>query len=167
MLWLQRLVLRIRSLLLRGRTVREIDDELGFHIEREIAEKVAQGMNEDEARTTALRAFGGVQRFKEEVRDEHGFRLLDQLRQDLSFTARAARRTPGFTAVVIITLALGVGATTAIFSVVRGVLLRELPFATPDRLVRLWVANPTRNEMRGPVSIPDLDDWRRLNSMNG
>jgi len=164
MLWLQRLVLRIRSLLLRGRTVREIDDELRFHIEREIAEKVAQGMNEDEARTTALRAFGGVQRFKEEVRDEHGFRLLDQLRQDLSFTARAARRTPGFTAVVIITLALGVGATTAIFSVVRGVLLRELPFATPDRLVRLWVANPTRNEMRGPVSIPDLDDWRRLNS---
>jgi predicted permease len=88
--------------------------------------------------------------------------MLDQLKQDLAYTARAARRNVGFTSVVVLTLALGVGATTAIFSVVRGVLLRELPFGTPDRLVRLWLANPARNETRSPISIPDLEDWRRL-----
>ena len=90
------------------------------------------------------------------------FQLLDQLRQDLSYTARAARRNPAFTATVVVTLALGVGATTAIFSVVRGVLLRELPFGSPERLVRLWLANPARNEQRSHVSLPDLEEWRRL-----
>jgi predicted permease len=119
-------------------------------------------MSPDAARTAALRMFGGMQRYKEEVRDEHGFVALDQLRQDLTYTVRTALRSPGFTAVVILTLALGVGATTAIFSVVRGVLLRELPFGSPERLVRVWAANPTRNELRGPLSVPDFDDWRRL-----
>ena len=162
MLWLQRLATRARTLVLRGRTIREVDDELRFHVDREISENIARGMTPDAARTAALRAFGGVQRYKEEVRDEHGLVLLDQLRQDLAYTARAALRGPGFTAVVILTLALGVGATTAIFSVVRGVLLRELPFGTPDRLVRLWAANPTDNTLRGALSSPDLDDWRLL-----
>jgi predicted permease len=162
MLWLQRLTLRLRTLVFRARTTREIDDELRFHIDREIAENVARGMSEDAARTNGLRVFGGMQRFKEEVREQHGFRLFDQLRQDLAFTTRAAVRSPSFTAVVVVTLALGVGATTAIFSVVRGVLLRELPFASPDRLVRLWVGNPTRGETRSALSIPDFEDWRRL-----
>jgi predicted permease len=162
MLWLQRLTTRTRTLVLRGRTTREVDDELRFHIDREIAENIKRGMSPDAARTAALRAFGGVQRFKEEVRDEHGFALLDQLRQDLAYTARAALRSPGFTAIVVLTLALGVGATTAIFSVVRGVLLRELPFGAPDRLVRLWAANPTGNALRAALSAPDFDDWRRL-----
>lgn len=89
-------------------------------------------------------------------------RSLGELRQDLAYALRAALKTPGFTAVVIVTLALGVGATTAIFSVVRGVLLRELPFAAPDRLVRVWMANPARNEMRGALSVPDFEDWQRL-----
>ena len=90
--------------------------------------------------------------------------LLDQLRQDLAYTMRAARRSPGFTAVVVLTLAVGVGATTAIFSVVRGVLLRQLPFGSPDRLVRLWLVNPTRGDQRKPISVPDFEDWRRLGS---
>jgi predicted permease len=90
--------------------------------------------------------------------------LLDQLRQDLAYTMRAARRSPGFTAVVVLTLGVGVGATTAIFSVVRGVLLRELPFGSPDRLVRLWLVNPTRGDQRKPISVPDFEDWRRLGS---
>jgi predicted permease len=162
MLWLQRLALRMRRLGFGGRAAREVDDELHFHIEREIAENITRGMSPDAARTAALRMFGGVQRFKEEVRDEHTFLVLDQLRQDLAYTARAALRSPGFTTVVILTLALGVGATTAIFSVVRGVLLRELPFGTPDRLVRMWAANPTRNALRASLSIPNFDDWRRL-----
>jgi predicted permease len=162
MLWLRRFAHRARALLLPGRVASEVDDELRFHIERQVAEYVAKGMSPEAARTEALRVFGGVQRYREEVGDAHGYVLLDQLRQDLSYTVRGARRSPGFTAIVVLTLALGVGATTAIFSVVRGVLLRELPFGEPDRLVRMWIANPTQNAMRNAVSIPDLDDWRRL-----
>src|SRR4026209_1310471 len=113
MLWLQRLAPRARTLVLRGRTIREVDDELRFHVDREISENIARGMTPDAARTAALRAFGGVQRYKEGGRDEHGLVLLHQLRQDLAYTARAALRGPGFTAVVMLTLALGVGATTA------------------------------------------------------
>ena len=162
MLWIQRLALRLRALAFRSRMARDFDDELRFHVERQTAENVARGMSHESARKAALQTFGGVQRYKEEIGDAHGFQLLDQVRQDLSYTARAALRSPGFTAIVVLTLALGVGATTAIFSVVRGVLLRELPFGSPDRLVRLWLANPTRNETKGPISVPDLDDWRRL-----
>ena len=162
MIWLQRMMVRLRALVFRRRMTREFDDELQFHVERQTAENVRRGMSAGDARTAALRAFGGVQRYKEEIGEAHGLYLVDQLRQDLAYAARAARRSPGFTAVVVLTLALGVGATTAIFSVVRGVLLRELPFGSPDRLVRLWLANPARNEARSPISIPDLEDWRRL-----
>ena len=162
MFWVQRIVLRLRALVFRSHMARDFDDELRFHVERQTAENIARGMSEESARTAALRAFGGVQRYKEEIGDAHGFHLFDQLRQDLSYAARAARRAPGFTVIVVLTLALGVGATTAIFSVVRGVLLRELPFGSPERLVRLWLANPARNEARSPISIPDLEDWRRL-----
>src|SRR5689334_80538 len=161
---LRQLVRRVRALVSPARTTREINDELDYHLERQVAENVARGMSPDAARTAALRTFGGVRRYAEEVREEHGFALFDQLRQDLGYAVRAAIRTPGFTATVVLTLAIGIGATTAIFSVVRGVLLKELPFGSPDRLVRLWTANPARNEPRGPVSIPDFEDWRRLGS---
>lgn len=165
MFWLQRLTLRLRSLVLRDRTARDVDDELQFHIDREIAERVKRGMTPAMARTEALRVFGGLQRYKEEVREAHGFALWDQLRQDLAYAARAALRNPAFTATVVLTLGLGVGATTAIFSVVRGVLLRELPFGEPDRLVRLWISNPSRGGERNSLSVPDFDDWKRLGTM--
>ena len=178
MLWLQRLTLRLRSLLLRQQTVRDVDDELQFHIDREVAERVKRGMSSDDARTEALRVFGGVQRYKEEVREAHGFAMWDQLRQDLAYAARAALRNPAFTAIVVLTLGLGVGATTAIFSVVRGVLLRDLPFGEPDRLVRLWIVNPARagapvqsvsgspnTNGRNSLSIPDFEEWKRLGTM--
>jgi len=161
MFLVQRLVVRLRALLFPRQLARDVDDELRFHVDRQVAELVAHGMSGEEARTTALRTFGGVQRYKEEVGEEHAFQLLDQLRQDLSYTARAARRNLGFTTIVVLTLALGIGATTAIFSVVRGVLLRELPFAAPDRLVRLWLSNPTRNDPRSQISVPDLQEWQR------
>src|SRR6476620_12021903 len=132
MLWIQRLVLRLRALVFRNRMSRDFADELRFHVERQTAENVARGMSDETARTAALQALGGVQRYKEEIGDAHGFHLFEQLRQDLTYASRAERRSPGFPAVVVLTLALGVGATTAIFSVVRGVLLRALPFGSPE-----------------------------------
>ena len=162
MLRLTRLAAQARALVSRRHSSRDLDDELRFHIERQTDENVRLGMSPDVARREALRLFGGVQRYKEELRDEHRSAFVEQLRQDLAYALRAALRNPGFTVVVVLTLGLGVGATTAIFSVVRGVLMRELPFGTPDRLVRLWLANPTRDETRSAVSIPDFDDWHRL-----
>ena len=157
------------SRLLRRRAAfeRTMDDEMRFHLEMEARELERQGMSPEEARRAARVAFGGVERFKEDGRDARGGRVLDELRRDAVYAVRAARRAPVFTLVAVLTLALGIGATTAIFSVVRGVLLRELPFAEPERLVRVWSAAPTRNETRSPLSIPDFEDWRRQGTAPG
>src|ERR671924_2248206 len=143
---IRRLTARLREIFIRSRLEREFDHELRFHLDMETELNVRRGMSPAEARTAALRAFGGVERVKEDYRDARGLRLLEELRRDVTYAARTARSTPGFTAVVVVTLALGIGATTAIFSVVRDVLLRELPFAEPVRLVRVWSAKPSRNE---------------------
>ena len=87
--------------------------------------------------------------------------MFDQLRQDLRYGLRALRNSPSFTAVALLTLAIGIGANTAIFSVVRAVLLEPLPFADPDRIFRLYHANPSNSIVRGTVSEPDFLDWKR------
>jgi predicted permease len=152
---------RLREVFVQSRLERELDEELRFHLDLETELNVRRGMSPRAARTAALRAFGGVERVKEDYRDARGVRLIEELRRDVSYASRAARRSPGFTAVVVLTLTLGIGATTAIFTVVRGVLLRELPFAEPARLVRVWAANPSRDETRGMLALPDFEDWRR------
>jgi predicted permease len=152
---------RLREIFVRPRLEREFDEEVRFHIDMETELNVRRGMSGDAARTAALRAFGGVERAREDYRDARGVRLLEELRRDVGYALRAAVRAPGFTAVVVLTLTLGIGATTAIFTVVRAVLLRDLPFAEPERLVRVWPANPARGETRGLLSIPNFDDWRR------
>jgi predicted permease len=152
---------RLRELFVRSRIEREFDDELSFHIDMETELNMRRGMPREAARTAALRAFGGIERTREDYRDARGVRWLEELRRDVGYALRAARRAPGFTAVVVLTLTLGIGATTAIFTVVRAVLLRDLPFTEPERLVRVWPANPSRGETRGMLSIPNFDDWRR------
>ncbi|HKG90336.1 MAG TPA: ABC transporter permease [Gemmatimonadaceae bacterium] len=160
MRWLSRLL---------GRSAfeRSMDDEMRYHVDMEARELERGGMSPAGARRAALVAFGGVERFKEEGRDARGVTMLDELRQDAAYAVRAARRAPGFTTVAVLTLALGIGATTAIFSVVRGVLLRDLPFADPGRLVRVWATNPSRSETRSALSLPDLEDWRREGTVPG
>ena len=131
----------LRRLGAPGAAERELDEEFRFHVEMQARKNERLGLAPDEARRRALVAFGGRERFKEEVRDARGGRWLDDLGRDLRFAARALRRAPGFTLAAVLSLALGVGANTAAFSVVRAVLLRPLPFPAAERLVQVAVAD--------------------------
>lgn len=133
----QELWRRVRSLRRRGELERGLDEEIRFHIERQTEKNLRAGMAPDEARRQALIRFGGVERARESARDEFRLGSVEDFLRDLRHGARSLRRAPGFTAVATVTLALGVGATTAMFSIVNGILLRPLPYPAQDRLVEL------------------------------
>jgi len=127
----------LRSLFRARRADRELDAELRFHIEKQIELSRAAGMTEREAREAALREFGGVTQIREAARDQRGLNLLYDLGRDVRLALRQLRRSPGFAAVVILSLALGIGANTAIFTLVHAILLESLPVAHPEQLYRL------------------------------
>ncbi len=149
---------RVRALLARRPADSELDEELRFHLDQQIALFVRQGMDPAAARTEALRLFGGVQKIKEECRDERRVPWLDNLVQDLRFAARTLAHTKGFAALTILTLALGIGANTAIFSVVNGVLLAPLPYVDGDDLVVLDGGPGVDGTRR--FTIPEFFDLR-------
>ena len=133
---------RLRSLFYRERVEEELDDELRFHYEQAVAKGLRQGLTRDEAARRARMLIGGVDQVKEECRDARGVRPLENLMQDLRYAVRMLCKKPAFTALAILTVALGIGANSAIFSIVNSVLLRALPFPESDRLVRIHFSNP-------------------------
>ena len=134
--------LRLRALFRRDRVAQELDDEIKFHLEQQIAENVASGMNPQEARHAALRAFGNPTVLKEQTQDTWGWMWLENFLQDLRFGLRMLRKNPAFTFVAVLTLALGIGANTAVFTVVNSVLLRPLHYPNAGELVALHQVAP-------------------------
>lgn len=149
---------RIANLFHRSRLDREIEAELRSHIEMRAADNVAAGMSPEDAAHAAQRALGNATKIEEDVRATWGFQWLETLGQDIRYGLRQLRRSPGFTAVAMLTLALGIGANTAIFSVVNAVLLRPLPYPEAKRIMVLGSSGKDSQTV-GWASQPDFQDW--------
>ncbi|HEX8674235.1 MAG TPA: ABC transporter permease, partial [Longimicrobium sp.] len=150
---------RLRNSMRRDELDGGVDEEMRFHIEQQTQKNVRAGMEPAQARRAALVEFGGVERHKEAVRDEARPRLLEDLGQDTRYAVRVLRGAPGFTLVAIGTIALGVGAMTAIFSAVNHVLLRPLPFPASERLV-VPQARSMEDGSQWNVTYADYEDWK-------
>ena len=161
MVWARRLWLRLQSLFRRNRNAQRLDDEMQFHLDQEIAENIAAGMSREEARYAAMRTFGNATVLKEEARDTWGWLWLENFLRDLRYGARALARTPAFAIVAILVISLGIGATTSLFTVVRSVLLKPLPFEDPSRLIRLYEHDAQGKFPYNVVSGGVFGEWKK------
>src|SRR5258705_4093344 len=156
--WWDVLRMRFRSLAKRLRVETELDKELRYHIERQTEENIATGMNAREAREAAYRMFGGVSQIEEECRDMRQTQYLEDFLQDLRYAVRMLGKSPAFTVVIVLTLALSIGANSAIFSVIDGVLLKPLPYPQPERIARVFYRSASYPKF--PVNPWDFLDFR-------
>jgi len=161
MRWYYKLPLRLRSIFHKNRAELDLSEELQFHLQNQIDEYVAQGMNPKEARHAALRSLGGIEQAKEECRDARKVNLIENFLQDVRFGLRMLRRSPGFSLLAILCLTLGIGANAAVFSWIEGILFRPYPLvAHQERLVA--IGGTSRDEPGGtPLSWPDFQDLQR------
>src|SRR6266581_141241 len=163
--WLFTVPLRLRSLFRRDRVEQELDEELRYHLDRQVQEHIARGLSPKEARYAALRAMGGMEQRKEECRDMRRVSFIEDLVQDLAYGARTLRGRPGFTAVAVLSLALGIGANTAIFQLLEAVRLRNLPIPSPQELVEVKIAGGGTHGMgvnQGPYGQLTRPIWREI-----
>src|SRR5688572_19949503 len=164
----KRLRMWLRSLLVRNATERELDDEVRFHLEQQTKLYLTQGYAREEAQRKARLDFGSIDNAMESHRDGRGTRSLEDVLGDVRYAIRSLWRDRALTVAGVLTLALGIGATTAVFSAVNAVMLRELPFRDSDRLVALWEENSDRGWHKNVASPANYLDWRdRMRSIDG
>jgi predicted permease len=155
---LNELLFRLRALCRREQLDAEMREEMAHHVEMTAAQREADGVSAKEARFSAQRTFGNCGLIQERCRDDRGFAWLDEVLRDVRFAARMLRKNPGFTLVVVLTLALGVGANTALFSILNSVVLQPLPYPEASRLV--WLAETWPGVEKTSISYPNFIDWR-------
>src|SRR3989337_2981822 len=165
--WTRTLRLRLRSLFRSGRVEQELGEEFRYHLERAIEDYVASGLSPTAARSQALRDMGAIDQRMEECRDVSGLTMVHGLRQDVIYALRGLRKTPAFSAIAILSLAVGIGATTTIFTFVDAVLLRPLPYPASERIVVFHEHTLTSS---APLSVHPANfvEWRnRARSLEG
>jgi putative ABC transport system permease protein len=157
---LRTFLFRVRALVRSRQMDRELDDEITSHLAEATEEYIQQGLSPEEARRAARRRFGGVPQAKEVYRQARSFMWLEELSRDLRYAVRTLRKSPTFTTTAAVSLALAIGANTAMFSVLNAVLLRPLPFRSPEQLAMLWTEDPTQNLREGRSTLWDVEQWR-------
>jgi putative ABC transport system permease protein len=166
MRWLTQLAIRARMLFGRSRAATRLDDELAFHLDRQIAENISAGMSPEEARCAALRVFGNPALTRDQARTAWNWSTMESLLRDLRYGVRTLWRTPGFAFIAIVIMALGIGANVALFTVVRNVLLKPLPFVDPNRLLMLYESAGKGDQLQfgyNQVAGGVYAEWKKQN----
>src|SRR5271167_2164793 len=163
--WLTEAWLRVKALAKRRRLERDLEEELQFHLAKRAEKNRASGLGADDARVAARRRFGNVTLVKEDCREMWMFTWIETVWQDLRYAARSLAKSPGFVAVVVFSLMLGIGTNTATFSAMNTVMLHGLPYAHPERLMTIWPLHKEDPTYENPPPIAEIVDWKKQNQV--